>query len=94
MSIDDKKLVDLSLDKGDVTVEIYDAEAVGTMASKTPRRFLKLSFLHSASKFLNLQGITFDVKDNRGTLIKIGRGASPLLGRVDAHVLRLREYIK
>jgi len=94
VGINSNHFLDVVINQGYVKVDVLDRRLSRSVASKVPRQLMKLSLLRSYSKFFNRQGICLEVTGENGTLIKIGKGVSPLLDHIDVHPLRLHEFMK
>ncbi len=94
IGVNGSHFVDISINQGYAAIELYNKDIPRLFASKVPKHLLKLSTLRSYSKFFYSQDICLELKDEKGTLVKIGKGVSSLLEHMDVHPIRLHELMK
>ncbi|MCW6168743.1 MAG: hypothetical protein LVQ96_02375 [Thermoplasmatales archaeon] len=94
INLNNSPLMHVSMDAGNVTIDLLDKKFSKLLVSKIPKNLMKLSTLRSYSKFFNSSNISVDIRYKKQTLIKVGKGASSLMDHIDVHPIRWHEFMK
>ncbi len=93
VSVNGTEVASTTFENEKVSVTIEDQGFAKKLFSMVPRKDKKLSNAHRVSKFLISQGLTLEVNDNRGSILKMGKGVRGIMGNMEFKLLRLRKYL-
>ena len=82
----------VSIDNGTVEVEMTDKKLSKSMFKKMPKTSKGRKMLSNVSSFIASLGVVIEIRDKKGLILKIGKGAHSILGNFEAKLVKLEEY--
>ena len=90
--IDGKPFSTVSINKGTVDIEMEDRKLSKNIFKKMPKMSKRRKMLSQFSSFVASLGVIIEIRDQKGLILKIGKGAHSVLGNFEAKLVKLEEY--
>jgi hypothetical protein len=83
----------VNLNQGDVDIMVENSEKAKELSKAMPHALKKMKTIHLISKITSKIGITVIVSDQKGLLLKFGKGVHSILGNFEVKIMRIRKYL-
>ncbi len=93
INLNERDFADLDFSGNTVQLSVKNPAMFKRIFLLIPKEERRLSHIHRISRIISRFGLTFEIHDSKGLLMKMGKGAHSLLGNVEVKLLRIRKYI-
>lgn len=91
--MDKKELAKVEIRQGNMDILLKDDKKAKELSKVIPHSLKRMKTIHLLSRIVARMGITVDVNDKNGLLLKFGYGVHSILGNFEVKILKLRKYL-
>ncbi len=88
-----EELANVNLNHGDVDIMVEDTERVQKFSKAMPHPLKKMKTMHLVSRITAKIGMTVTVSDQKGLILKFGKGVHSIMGNFEIKIMRIRKYL-
>ncbi|WP_393972048.1 hypothetical protein OXIME_000651 [Oxyplasma meridianum] len=83
----------VNLNQGDVDILLENGERAKKLSKVMPHSLKKMKTMHLISRITAKIGITVTVSDQKGLILKLGRGVHSIMGNFEVKITRIGKYL-